>query len=55
MEALSEEQICNEVIEIITIPYRDRSPEDKQLLLAYNAELLRRHPERNIAPQTGKD
>ena len=51
MDALPEEQIRNEINEITTIPYRNRSTEDKQLLLAYYAELLRRNPERNTAPQ----
>ncbi len=51
MDALSEEQIRNEINEITTIPYRDRSTEDKQRLNALEAELLRRHPERNTALQ----
>ena len=34
MDALPEEQIRNEINEITTIPYRDRSTEDKQILNA---------------------
>ena len=35
MDALPEEQIRNEINEITTIPYRNRSTEDKQRLIAY--------------------
>ena len=46
MDSRSEEDIRNEIYEIVSIPYRDRTTEDKQRLL----ELHRRHPERNVQP-----
>ncbi len=55
MDALPEEQIRNEINEITTIPVLQRTEGQLQLLLAYNAELLRRHPERNTAPPASKN
>ncbi len=44
MDALPQEQIRDEISVITSIPYHQRSTEDKQLLNALEAELLRRHP-----------
>jgi hypothetical protein len=50
----SEEDLLAERNTIKSIPYHERSTEDKQRLNALEAELLRRHPERNIVPLAGK-
>ena len=50
----TEEEILAERNVIKAIPYHQRSTEGKRRLLALEAELLRRHPEINTAPQAGK-
>ncbi len=54
MDTRSEEDIRNEIDQISSIPYRERSTEDKQRLNALEAELLRRHLDRNTTLQASK-
>ncbi len=55
MDSLSDDEIRGKIARLNTIDVLALTEQQCKLLNDFEAELLRHHPERNTAPQAGKD